>query len=50
MDKPIITYCRSGSRSRSAAEILINNGFTQIYDMGGISDWIAKGYPVIEEK
>ena len=49
MDKPIIVYCRSGNRSRTAAEILVNNGFKQIYDMGGISDWTARGYPVIEE-
>ncbi|MFC2159368.1 rhodanese-like domain-containing protein [Actinomycetota bacterium] len=49
MDKPIIVYCRSGNRSRTAAEILVNNGFKQIYDMGGISDWTVKGYPVVEE-
>ena len=30
-DKPIIVYCRSGNRSRTAAEILINNGFTKVY-------------------
>jgi len=48
-DKPIITYCKSGGRSRNAANILVENGFTQIYDMGGILDWIDKGYPVIEE-
>ena len=50
MDKPIIVYCRSGNRSRSAAEILVANGFTMIYDMGGISDWISKGYPVVVEE
>ena len=50
MDKPIIVYCRSGGRSRTAATILVENGFKQVYDMGGISDWTAKGYPVIEEK
>ena len=44
-DKPIITYCRSGRRSMDAAIILLKNGFTQVYDMGGINDWIAKGYP-----
>jgi rhodanese-related sulfurtransferase len=49
-DKPIIVYCRSGSRSRRAAEILVANGFTMVYDMGGISDWIAEGYPVILEE
>jgi len=49
-DKPIITYCKSGGRSENAAEVLVENGFTQIYDMGGILDWIDKGYPVIEEE
>ena len=48
-DKPIITYCKIGIRSRNAANILVKNGFTQIYDMGGILDWIDKGYPVIKE-
>jgi len=49
-DKPIITYCRSGRRSMEAAIILVKNGFTQVYDMGGINDWIAKGYPTEGEK
>jgi rhodanese-related sulfurtransferase len=49
-DKPIIVYCRSGSRSRTAAEILVANGFTMVYDMGGISSWIEEGYPVIVEE
>lgn len=46
-DKPIITYCRSGRRSMQAAIILVKNGFSKVYDMGGIDDWIAKDYPVI---
>jgi phage shock protein E len=45
-DKPIITYCKSGVRSRNAANMLVENGFTQIYDMGGILDWQEEGYPV----
>lgn len=49
-DKPIIVYCQSGVRSRRAAEILINNGFDPVYDMGGITDWIDEGYPVIVEE
>jgi rhodanese-related sulfurtransferase len=49
-NKPIIVYCRSGARSRSAAETLVANGFTMVYDMGGISDWIEEGYPVILEE
>ncbi|MFZ3385598.1 MAG: rhodanese-like domain-containing protein, partial [Candidatus Hydromicrobium sp.] len=50
VDKPIITYCKSGGRSRNAANILVENGFTQIYDMGGILDWIDKGYPISVEE
>jgi phage shock protein E len=45
-DKPIIVYCRSGVRSRNAANMLVENGFIQIYDMGGILDWQEEGYPV----
>ena len=46
-DKPIIVYCRSGARSRNASETLIANGYTMVYDMGGISSWEADGYPVV---
>ena len=47
-DKPIITYCKAGIRSANAAAILVENGFTQIYDMGGgITEWINKGYPTV---
>lgn len=47
-DKPIITYCKSGGRSRNAANILVENGFRKVYDMGGkgIIEWEEKGYPV----
>ncbi|MCG9479751.1 MAG: rhodanese-like domain-containing protein [Actinomycetia bacterium] len=46
-NKPIVVYCRSGNRSARAAEILINNDFKEVYDMGGIRDWIAKDYPIV---
>ena len=36
---PIIVYCRSGSRSKQAADKLLAIGYRQIYDMGGIIDW-----------
>jgi len=50
LEKPLIVYCRSGSRSRTAADILVANGFIMVYDMGGISSWTSRGYPVIIEK
>jgi len=46
-DKPIIVYCKSGGRSKTASDLLIENGFTQVYDMsGGILEWEQKGYPM----
>ena len=48
-DKPIIVYCRSGNRSMQAAEILIKNKFNQVYNvLGGITEWIKKGYPLVK--
>lgn len=35
----IFIYCRSGRRSLEAAEILLELGYTQVYDLGGIIDW-----------
>ena len=50
-DKPIIVYCKTGGRSAAAAEILVENGFTEVYDMdGGITEWIDKGYPTVNEE
>ena len=41
---PIVVYCKSGTRSRQAAEILANKGFKEIYDLlGGIESWIKEG-------
>ena len=38
-DKKIVVYCRSGSRSNTAAKELITLGYEKVYDMGGINDW-----------
>lgn len=35
----ILIYCRSGRRSASAANVLVNMGYTGVYDFGGILDW-----------
>jgi phage shock protein E len=45
-DAEIVVYCRSGNRSAEAASYLVENGYTNISDMGGIDDWKALGYPV----
>lgn len=38
-DQEILVYCRSGNRSAQAAKKLVEAGYTQIYDFGGIMDW-----------
>ena len=35
----ILIYCRSGNRSKQAAEKLANMGYTNIIEFGGIIDW-----------
>jgi len=35
----ILVYCRSGRRSRAAAEALISLGYTNVIDFGGITSW-----------
>lgn len=38
-DQVIIVYCRSGNRSATAAQTLIDMGYRNVYDLGGISNW-----------
>jgi rhodanese-related sulfurtransferase len=35
----ILVYCRSGWRSKIAAEALVELGYTNIKEFGGIIDW-----------
>ncbi len=35
----ILVYCRSGNRSKQAAEKLAALGYTNIVEFGGINDW-----------
>ena len=38
-DQLIMVYCRSGRRSKEAAEKLVKLGYTNIVEFGGILDW-----------
>ncbi len=38
-DAPVMLYCRSGRRSAEAAQTLLDAGYTNVYDLGGIIDW-----------
>ncbi|MBF0329041.1 MAG: hypothetical protein HQL10_07775 [Nitrospirae bacterium] len=45
--KSVIAYCRSGNRSRSAAALLVSDGFRSVFNLdGGIKAWngfVAQG-------
>lgn len=45
-DRPILVYCRSGSRSSRAADRLAEQGYTIFMLEGGMLDWNASGLPV----
>ncbi len=38
-DELILVYCRSGRRSKLAAESLVSLGYTNVMEFGGIIDW-----------
>lgn len=38
-NQTILVYCRSGNRSRQASELLVDLGYTNIFDMGGLNAW-----------
>lgn len=39
LEQEILVYCRSGNRSAQASKKLLEAGYTNIYDFGGINDW-----------
>ncbi len=41
-DQVIYVYCRSGNRSKQAAEKLAALGYTNIVEFGGIIDWTGE--------
>ncbi|MBQ7938878.1 MAG: rhodanese-like domain-containing protein [Clostridia bacterium] len=41
-DQLIMVYCRSGRRSKGASEKLVELGYTNIVEFGGILDWTGE--------
>lgn len=39
MDSVVLVYCRSGNRSKTASAALVELGYTNIYEFGGIITW-----------
>jgi rhodanese-related sulfurtransferase len=45
--RPVVTICRSGNRSLTAAELLLKSGFRDVRSMaGGMIAWAKAGHPV----
>lgn len=42
LDQIILVYCRSGRRSKEAAQKLADIGYTNVYEFGGIIDWTGE--------
>ncbi len=38
-DTVLLVYCRSGNRSKQASRILVQLGYTEVYEFGGITTW-----------
>ena len=51
LDQIILIYCRSGNRSKQAAQKLFDMGYTNVYEFGGINTWtgdiVTGGEPAI---
>ena len=41
-NQTILIYCRSGNRSKQAAQKLASMGYTNVYEFGGIIDWTGE--------
>ena len=42
LDQVILVYCRSGNRSKQAAQKLFDMGYINVYEFGGINDWTGE--------
>ena len=39
LDSVVLVYCRSGNRSKTASKTLVDLGYTNVYEFGGINTW-----------
>lgn len=47
-NKSYAIYCRSGHRSGLAFKIMEKLGFNEVYNFGGLEDWINAGYEIVK--
>jgi rhodanese-related sulfurtransferase len=47
-DRAVVVVCRTGHRSAQGRDVLLGAGYTAVTSMiGGMSEWIAAGRPVV---
>jgi len=46
-DRPVALYCASGARSQMAGRMLVEMGYGEVYNLGGLQDWHAGGGQVL---
>jgi adenylyltransferase/sulfurtransferase len=47
-DRDLVLYCHHGTRSRAAAEFLVQQGFSRVWNLtGGIARWSAEVDPAV---
>jgi GrxC family glutaredoxin len=50
-NRPLIVYCRSGSRSSQGGAVLKKNGFEEVYNLsGGVMAWQSASLPLTKDK
>ena len=43
LDTPIVLHCAVGGRAALAGKLLLDMGYTKVFNLGGFKDWTAAG-------
>ena len=46
LDRPIVLHCAAGGRAAMAGKLLLDMGYTQVFNLGGFKDWVEADGPV----
>lgn len=47
-DRTIILHCASGGRAALAGKLLKEMGYTDVFNLGGLKDWVEGGGELVE--
>lgn len=48
IDRPIVLHCASGGRAALAGKLLKDMGYSWVYNLGGLTDWVEGGGQTVE--